>query len=387
NLLSVARNTVNFRVALDVSIGLWPFVIGIVLGALAWGRTPREARPSAWWLALLLPFIIANVMLTSSVVYASPELGGYGRVRFVFPAGLALATIWAVALATVWTWLSQNASRVLALVAVGGAALWIATPALIADVALVREYARTDTTLALWRYSDASLPNDGGFLTPRESPIHLTWNRPYSGYDGRTFTWAYNETPWETDPVALFADGTHYVAYTVTDPTWNTDPDALATWTDNLYPLARIDGSPQTMTGPTVHIYRTLPPATAADVSFGEGIQLDGYDLTVGETEVTFRPYWQATATPPTNYSMSLQLTPTNDPTNVIAQWDGPPARPERLPTTWDDPDEHVIGTAATVVAQQSGDYTLNVILYDFETGTRLPVGDDDSYRIPLALP
>jgi hypothetical protein len=392
NLLSVERNTVNFLTALRISTGIPLFTVGVLAGIGALFVGEKSGR--GWnWLWTLIPFVVGNVLLTSSVVFADPQFGGYGRVRFVFPAAMGLSAIWAIAVVSAVQSLSVQ-RRWIGLLTVAVVCLTLVVPAVGPNLTLIRQYATTDTNQVLWEYADASLPADGTVMMPRFSKVHLTWNRPYSGYNGtKTFEWVYEDVPYQIDPQTAFDNGIHYFVYTEADQVVRLDTPPMYEWRDSLYHLKSIRPDGERVSGEWTHIYRMVPPEAEVDVAFGERIRLVGYDLSSialspGET-LQIRPYWQASDTPTANYSLSVQLTPLDDPTTVIAQADGPPVSAARLPLTWDDPDEHLIGAAISLALSDDlppGDYGLHLILYNFETGERLPVGNGDRYSISVTV-
>lgn len=392
NLLDIDRNITNFLVALDVSMGAALFVIVLMAGAAAYVASPREHRVEGRWLWLIVPFVVGNTLLTSSVVYADMARGGYGRVRYMFPAALALSWMWALCIVQGGVWLSArrgNWTRQAAAALVIVTTLVFAVPALIADAALIRHYARPDTNLLLWQWSDASIPPppEGKILVARESRAHLVWNRPYSGYDGGTaFDWIHDDNPAQGTPQDAYDAGIAYFVFTERDRQQIYNTDAMDAFIDQLYPLKTIpaDG----VHGETTYIYRMLPPQVQVDSAFGECIALVGYDLSAdtvapGET-LTFRPYWHAAQTPQANYSMFVHLHPADDPTAIIAQYDGAPVTEARLPLTWTDADENLIGANVTLAVPgdaSPGAYTMGVGLYNFETGVRL-----GRYDIPITI-
>ena len=388
NMFNLDRNRVNFLTALRISVAPLLFLVSLVAGAFASWRNAGN-RINWRWLWILVPFIVGNILLTSSVVYADPQFGGYGRVRFVFPAAIALSAIWGMALVELARELRW---RRLGLVLVGVSVAVIAIPALRADAALFQHYRTAHTTQLLWQYTDASIPNTGTILTPRDSRVHLTWNRPYSGYTGDTpFAWTYDNAPYNREPSDFIADGIHYFAVTEVDLVTYLAVPEMDHWLDQLYPLKRIEPDGETISGQVTLFYRMTPPQNAADVRFGERIRMVGYDLNTTDIapggELRFRPYWGADTTPQAAYSVSVRLTPADEPETVIAQQDGSPASATRPTLTWDDPAENIIGTEAVLTIPPEtppGNYTLSVILYDYQTGTRLPVGNADQYNLTI---
>jgi hypothetical protein len=395
NMFDLDRNRRNSITAVWITMSPTLFVASLVAGMIATWRG-WAFRVNWRWLWLLVPFIVANILLTSSVVHAAPQFGGYGRVRFVFPAALALSAIWALSLVGVARWLQR---RQMGLVLVGLLVAIMLIPALRANADLITHYRTTDTTLQLWRYTDGSVPNTGTVLTPRDSRVHLTWNRPYSGYTGdKTFTWTYDNAPFTTAPAALYAVGVHYVAYTIIDRVTYLNVPGMDEWEAQLYPLKTLSAEAEGVSGETTFFYRTVPPQVQTDMRFGERVRLVGYDTNLplesplrrqrGDL-IRFRPYWQADATPAAAYSVSVRLTPVADPATVIVQQDGPPVSAARPTLTWDDPDEVLIGAEAVLTVPEEvppGDYALMVILYDFETGVRLPVDEGDGYTLPVVV-
>ncbi len=399
NMVNLDRNLTNLWVALDVSTGLWLFVAVVVLGGLAYAAANRTGRTrvNLRWLWLLLPYIIGNALLTSSVVYANLERGGYGRVRFMFPAALAFSLLWALLATQIGLWGTvrrPRATRYAPVMVAAALTALFAVPALYANARLIQRYALPHTNLLLWQWSDATLPPEGKILVARDSRAHNVWNRPYSGYDGSTtFEWAHDDNPQSDTPMAAYEAGISYFVLTDTDRQQIYTGDEFARYLDALWHLKTFTAVDGYVIGETTHIYRMLPPQQAADATFGEHITLVGYDLNTTEVtpgaELRFRPYWQANATPQANYSMFVHLYPAGEPSNIIAQADGTPVTEQRLPPTWTDPNERLIGadiTLATPPDAPPGDYTLALGLYDFQTGARLPVGSDDRFTVGVAI-
>ena len=128
-----------------------------------------------------------------------------------------------------------------------------------------------------------------------------------------------------------------------------------------------------------------MPPQNEVSVGFGEQITLIGYDLVIDGENIVLRPYWNAYAPPVANYSMFVHVYPAGEPSNIVAQWDGSPVSMNRLPMTWTDPDENLIGADVNLTLPANiaeGDLVLAVGLYNFETGTRLSVGESDRYEL-----
>lgn len=398
NMVNLSRNLTNLRVGFDVSMGYELFgIVALMGGVMGWLAYKRGCPVVAWrWVWVVLPVVVGNVLLTSSVVYADPIRGGYGRVRYLFPSGIALSVVFALAVVQyliVFRELAQDGMRrpLVAIVGVFTSGLML-VPFVQADVALVQQYARTDSNLLVWQYSDASLPNDGLILTPRESRTHKIWNRPYSGYDGQTpFVWTHDANPADGTVQDAFDAGIRYLVHTEGDAY---DTPAMRPFLDDLFLLKTIVADGEQVTGETTFIYRILPPQVMTDdVLFGESVRLVGYDINgtvfgAGDT-LMMRPYWQALTVPNPNLSLFVHLYREDTPTELVAQWDGAPAKSTRLTGTWDDPDEIIMGTDAMLALPDelpAGDYTLAFGLYDYTTGVRLSVGDSDRFSLVVQV-
>lgn len=389
-ITSLHRNLTNLWVAFDVSTGLWLFlaVFAAGMGAYVLARRRNKQTFPAAGLWLLLPTLLGNMLLTSSVVYANVELGGYGRVRYMFPGAMIVSLLWAL-MAVQALHLLRGRLRALAL---AGLVAITAGPMLFNDAALVARYAQTHNHYRLWTWSDASIPPEGKILMSRASSTHLVWNRPYSGYDGQTtFEWAHDDNPQRSSPQAAYDAGLAY--FVVTDRDRQTVYTGAADWIAQLWPLKTFPAGPGTF-GDTITVYRMIAPGQPADVVFGGEIVLLGYDLsaeTIAPGDVVaFRPYWGTQQPPSANVSMFVHFYPAGEPSNVLAQHDGPPVTEQRLPVTWEDPDEQFIGADVGLAVPPDlppGDYVLALGLYDFTTGARLPLPDGaDRYEIPLTV-
>ncbi|MCB9433028.1 MAG: glycosyltransferase family 39 protein [Ardenticatenaceae bacterium] len=110
-------------------------------------------------------------------------------------------------------------------------------------------------------------------------------------------------------------------------------------------------------------------PLTA---QFGDAIQLLGYDLQTDSEALHLTLYWQALATPATNYTVFNHLVDSNG--QIIAQLDSPPSGDGWLTATW-LPGEIVIDQRTIPLnGVSAGDYTLLLGLYSSSGGERLPV-------------
>lgn len=395
NMLSLSRNADNLRFTLEETLGVWLFLATLIAGAGTYvvnrqrGRTVINLR----WLIVLLPYMLACLMLTSSVDILRTWDAGWFRVRYTLPMAQGLLLIWALSAGQVVICIArQPASR---WIAAGFSLLLVALiliPALITHAENIRRWNQPHTLQTVWAWSDASLPNpDGKILMHGGSILHKTWNRPWGGYNGATsFEWGFTDTPWERTPQEQRETGYAYFAATDHDLRTVYARGEMRPWLSQLYPLKTLP--PTGGVNQTTIIYRMIPPQQIiTDAQFTNQIALVGYDLstesiTRGET-LTLRPYWQALAPPNANLSLFVHLRPTNDPTPIV-QYDGAPASPNRLTPTWRDPDEVIVGVDAILTIPLDipvGDYYLALGLYDFQTGARVSLtSGNDAYLIPL---
>jgi 4-amino-4-deoxy-L-arabinose transferase-like glycosyltransferase len=382
-MLSPTRNLDNLIYTIDQSVGLWLFGVVLIAGIAAYIYSQRRKEPvvNPLWLAVLLPFLIGCILLTSSVDVISQTDPKWFRVRYVLPVMPAIAAIWAGALTqTIFSLRNQGRKLLLALVTIAAVAVF-GIPALAENISEAHRFAQTHGKEIMWTWSDVNLPPDGKILTEPNSEMRDLWNRPYSGYNGRTsFEWVFDENPSHTTPEGFVEQGVLYVAITSKDLRGPySEPDVQA-FLGQLFPLRVFPPGPGTEYSTT--FYRMIPPQNTSDAVFGDQIALVGYDLSAtdarpGDT-ITLRPYWRAAQTPSDNYSMFVHLLPDDTP-QPVAQFDGAPASERRLTLTWDDPDETLIGTTAVLTLPADlppGDYTLTLGLYDFVSGARLPLAD-----------
>ena len=146
------------------------------------------------------------------------------------------------------------------------------------------------------------------------------------------------------------------------------------------------------MRGPEMAIYRLTRMQIETQFTFGDTIQLVGYDY-IGETVkpgdvLTLRFYWQALTMPVDNYSLFIHIVP-EDEYDVLAQGDGAPASPDRPTLSWDDPGETLISPAFDITLPPDlspGEYRVMVGLYNYIDGTRLPIKDENGAELGDAL-
>ena len=141
--------------------------------------------------------------------------------------------------------------------------------------------------------------------------------------------------------------------------------------------------------GPSMVVLRLYPMQYEADAQLGP-IRLIGYDLNATQfhagEDIVFRHYWQAEQATQTPHHVFNHLL--NDAGEIVAQVDYVPLWDDRRPTTtWDDPDEIMLGREFTLSLPPDlspGNYKLVSGIYDPLTWQRLTAPDGGD-RIQIA--
>ena len=392
-MLDIERNLNNgwFAVYPVGEMLFWPVVLaGIGLVLLGQRRGWRTVQP--FTILLLLVYAIISIMVSAAFSLVNFPAG---KIRHTLPATVALIPLWAAAFVQIVWWLQdrlikrEGLRRWIPVVLVGGLAAVFIMPALAEITHMARQYRQTDIRQVLWEWSDANLPPEGMILMHPHSYIENTWNRNWSGYDGSTpFEWWFEEALPENTPAEYVERGITYFAVSESD--WATvyanRAGVVREFVDRLTLVKEIVPG-EDVYGETVQIYRMYPPQRILDgVVFGEQIALVGYDINAAQfspgDEVVFRPYWRIAQGPITNYSMFIHVYPP-ERDEQIAQYDGPPASPQRPTLLWTDRGELYIGQQSSLTLPDSleaGTYRLAVGLYDFTTGQRLALPSGETF-------
>jgi 4-amino-4-deoxy-L-arabinose transferase-like glycosyltransferase len=382
-MLDLSRNWNNWQFAI-YPIGIVLFGITLIGAVIAYVVARRTHQRKLNWqpFAVLVLYCIVGVMISAMFSLVNFPAG---KIRHVLPITVALIPMWAAGVAQI-TWVLKYSRLAVTGIIVTVGALTLPNM-LTGNLELVQRFSIPSVQELLWRWTDENLPNDGMILMHQESPIELTWNRNYSGYDGvKPFEWWYETQPWQTSPATLVERGMMYFAMTDGDRTRLFQPEKIDKFTNQLT-LVKAFPASDAMRGPGVTFYRLLPPQFETHVVFGEQIKLVGYDvdkttLAPGDS-LTFRPYWRIVQIPTTNYSMFIHLYP-KEREELITQYDGAPTNPQRLTLTWTDSKELYIGSDVTLTLPEDvspGDYRMVVGLYDFATGARLLLPDGTTYH------
>ncbi len=125
-------------------------------------------------------------------------------------------------------------------------------------------------------------------------------------------------------------------------------------------------------------------PAAPATYSFGDWLALSGYELAPsparpGQTLVV-RLDWRAAATPPGDYTVSVQVLSTEG--RLVGQHDAPPVG-GNYPTAYWAPGEAVTDVHEVPLPADlpAGEYSATVVVYSTQGGERLPVRNSDGTR------
>jgi hypothetical protein len=120
-------------------------------------------------------------------------------------------------------------------------------------------------------------------------------------------------------------------------------------------------------------------------VELGNAIRLQGYDLTQTEQNLSFTFYWESLAPVGTDYTVFVHVR--NRANETVAQLDRPPVDGAYPTSLWEAgeliPDTLQIPLPADL---PSGQYSIVVGMYDFVTGTRLPVAGSDDNSLTLSV-
>ncbi|MCA9999145.1 MAG: hypothetical protein KDE56_25450, partial [Anaerolineales bacterium] len=119
-------------------------------------------------------------------------------------------------------------------------------------------------------------------------------------------------------------------------------------------------------------LYTPPPIPHPLAAQFGDAIHLLGYDLQTGSDALHLTLFWQAVATPATNYTVFNHLVDANG--QIVAQLDAPPSGDGWLTATWLPGEIIVDQRTIPLDGVAVGNYTLLLGLYGSNGGQRLPI-------------
>ena len=236
----------------------------------------------------------------------------------------------------------------------------------------------------LMSYMDSSAP-PGIYVSNYDN--HKTFNRAWGGYEGVNDFPRYGEDALlHEKPIKEWrALGVEYAIMPY--PIDTEDPHVY--YPEETVLLKSYPPDPN-FRGPDMVVLRLYPMQHSHGGELGS-IQLVGYDINgtrvpAGE-DIVLRHYWQATSPTDAVYHVYNHLL--NDDGEIVAQVDYVPLWDDRRPTTtWDDPEEIMLGREFTLSLAPdltSGSYQLVSGLYDPVTGHRLTSATgEDSMTISL---
>ncbi len=250
---------------------------------------------------------------------------------------------------------------------------------------LVQNYALPDRRNDMARYMDTSLP-PGKFITDRANTawgVFAVFNRAWGGYTGtHDFPVAQNVDDLYSKPLGVWrANDAVYAIVPYAD-----DPDIY--FPDETVLLKSYPPNTN-FRGPDMVVLRLYPMQHAHGGQLGP-IRLLGYDINATRLhpgdELVFRHYWQAES--PTDSLHHVYNHLLNEIGEIVAQVDFVPLWDNRRDTTtWDDPDEIMLGREFTLSLPPDlppGAYRLVSGFYDPATWQRLN-SPDGSDRLVIA--
>jgi hypothetical protein len=353
--------------AMVIAIGLWRYrhrlnaiaLAGIILAALAWLLGISAFGPQAlrqfFTLGALLSLLYA--LSLSGLVFllqdALTRLVPARRFHLMLRQASALPTVVVASLLAVSLLPSYQKSN-----------------------ALAHNFTLHDRRNDLMRYMDTSLP-PGRYIATDEN--HKTFNRAWGGYDGEhDFPLARVVRNLTEESLDSWRDlEADYAILPYSD-----DPDAY--FPGETVSLKRYPPDPG-FRGPSMVVLRLYPMQHEAKGQLGS-IHLVGYDLSAREAiagdEIIIRHYWRADS--PTDSIHYVFNHVINEAGEIATQTDYVPLWDDRRPTTtWDDPDETMLGRAFTLSLPPdlpAGSYRLLSGLYNPASGQRLAAADGADY-------
>ena len=158
------------------------------------------------------------------------------------------------------------------------------------------------------------------------------------------------------------------------------------TETDVKLPISAMDGKVLEDEVNTLFLTCWAPNCEQAEdsnnknVQFGESIELLAYQTLFNGKNYNFHLQWQALADALPDYSLSLQAV--NDAGEVVAQVDNPILGNGRSSSEWTT-NRLVNGSESISIGDlPEGNYNIQLILYNPETGARLPVSTSNPGRV-----
>ncbi len=246
--------------------------------------------------------------------------------------------------------------------------------------ALAHNFTLYDRRNDLMRYMDSSLP-PGKYITDRDGPNHKVFNRAWGGYTGlHNYPLARTLRDLQDKPLEIWRANDAVYAIMPHAPLLD-DPEIYYPDETVLLKTYPIDSG---FRDPGMVVLRLYPMQHETDAPLGT-VRLVGYDINATQLkagdDIALRHYWQADQPTESIHHVFSHLLDGDG--NIMAQTDYVPLWDDRRPsTTWDDPDEILLGREFRLRLPADlppGNYQLVSGLYDPLTWRRLasPEGRD----------
>lgn len=371
NVLNPSRLWNNVYYTFAILMEPWALIIAALGLATVAIRRRLDAKAMSWIVCLVALIAVPWATAAFSLVHLDY------RIKDV----MTVATVAAALLGASIIELGRLSGRFRSVVVVGGLSvlgLGVWWPQLHEDFDHIRLAQQVDRRIEMREWADINLPAATVVVSHSN---HKVFNPQWSGLvnNRQWFDWVIFEDPMTDFTIDEWRDVNKVTYLALEERVYNTymTTEAGRAFLDELF-LLREFTQPD-LRGIETLFYRFWGPENALDVTFGEGVNLVGYDVQLDTPEtLTLTLYWQADQPLPIDYSLFIHvLAQGQAQAEPVAQFDGPPARIERPVYTWTDPTETLI--SADIVLQlpddlPAGDYDLVMGLYNWDTLERLPV-------------
>ena len=335
------------------------------------------AAAAAWLIAMSMLSVISD----------------YGELRQLFAPGALLSLLYAASLTGLF-YAGQEALARLKLLPVSPRFRTLLVAGILAILlgigllpgykesdSLAHNFALPDRRNDLTKYMDTSV-QPGMYLSIGEN--HKTFNRSWGGYDGVHDFPIYHELALLSDkPIDEWRRLRVEFAIMPHGPMLE-DPNIY--YPDDTVQLKSYPPDPN-FRGPDMVVLRLYPMQYEADQQLGP-IRLVGYDINStqfrADEDIVLRHYWRADQRTSTIHHVYNHLL--DEDGEIVTQTDYVPLWDDRRDTTtWDDPDETMLGREFELSLPADlppGDFTLVTGFYDSQTGTRLTSADGEDHVI-----
>lgn len=391
-----------------------PFVWSLLVEALTQLHLDESIQ-------ITVPAFFLTVIIGSLIFWRKSSV--WQRIIWIFTAGLAAFHVWFLASyltanldITRYTTPISGLLVILVIVSIFEIVRWLSARFISAknESRQSRHYLPNVMSIiivALWMYKPIqitfehiqrrTLPGTQGefmqwaanTLPAGEETLLVSWdnarafNTEWGGYEGPIRPWVYEDI--QNRSSDEWRDAYVFYAQLTSDKVSDfAETDEGQAILDEMLLLRRFPSANRQAIGwrgPTMSVYRLWGYEHETDTLFGDSIHLLGYDINATQVspdeQIILIPYWSAESTPLTNYQTYVHLVPMDD-RQPLAQADAPPA-PRRQTTSWNIPDETLIGSEFTLTLPtdiEVGDYRLILGLYDPASGQRLLTESGDDF-------